>query len=141
MQQCWRGEESIDEGIRGREAIRWYSSMLGTDTDARKGIPTVAPHKEALGSHRDCADISVDEAIGKAVSSGRLGEIASISEDERRVLHWCIRNVEYALGANIADLSMKYWDIDERHAFEGAHVVLRQGYSRVSLCRQIILYH
>jgi lysine-specific histone demethylase 1 len=38
---------------------------------------------------------------------------------------------EYALGANISHLSMRYWDIDERHAFEGDHVILRQGYSAV----------
>lgn len=38
---------------------------------------------------------------------------------------------KYALGANVKDLSMKWWDIDERHAFEGDHVLLRQGYSTV----------
>jgi hypothetical protein len=40
-----------------------------------------------------------------------------------------LKNVEYALGANMSDLSMKFWDIDERHAFEGDHVILQQGYS------------
>jgi hypothetical protein len=32
------------------------------------------------------------------------------------MLVWNLKNVEYALGANASlDLSMKYWDIDERH--------------------------
>ena len=26
---------------------------------------------------------------------------------------------------------MKWWDIDERHAFEGDHVLLKEGYSTV----------
>lgn len=47
------------------------------------------------------------------------------------MLLWNLKNIEYALGANVSDLSMKYWDIDERHAFEGDHVLLRQGYSTV----------
>jgi len=47
------------------------------------------------------------------------------------MLIWNLKNVEYALGANFRDLSMKFWDIDERHAFEGDHVMLRQGFSVV----------
>ena len=38
---------------------------------------------------------------------------------------------KYALGANVKDLSMQWWDIDEHHAFEGDHVLLKQGYSTV----------
>ena len=47
------------------------------------------------------------------------------------MLLWNTKNIEYALGANISDLSMKYWDADERHAFEGDHVLLKQGFSAV----------
>jgi hypothetical protein len=47
------------------------------------------------------------------------------------MLMWNLKNVEYALGANVSDLSMRFWDIDERHAFEGDHVILRQGYSGI----------
>lgn len=47
------------------------------------------------------------------------------------MLLWNLKNVEYALGANLSDLSMQFWDIDERHAFEGDHVMLRQGFSSV----------
>ncbi len=44
---------------------------------------------------------------------------------------WCFFGAEYARGASISHLIMRYWDIDERHAFEGDHVILRQGYSAV----------
>mmetsp|Transcript_8565 Transcript_8565/g.12232 ORF Transcript_8565/g.12232 Transcript_8565/m.12232 type:complete len:857 (+) Transcript_8565:3067-5637(+) len=42
------------------------------------------------------------------------------------------KNLEYALGANVSDLSMKFWDSDERHAFEGDHVLLKEGYTAVT---------
>lgn len=47
------------------------------------------------------------------------------------MLQWYTKNVEYALGANIADMSMKYWDSDDRHAFEGTDVLLKEGYSTI----------
>jgi len=50
--------------------------------------------------------------------------------------HWRRRigsrdGFQYTLGANVADLSMQYWDIDEHHAFEGDRVLLKPGYSTV----------
>lgn len=73
----------------------------------------------------------MDQAIGRAIAKFKGREFSDLSEIERRMLRWNLKNVEYALGANIADLSMKFWDIDERHAFEGDHVILKQGYSAV----------
>lgn len=54
-----------------------------------------------------------------------------LSIQDQNLLLWNTKNTEYALGANIADLSMKYWDADERHAFKGDHVLLKQGYSKI----------
>lgn len=73
----------------------------------------------------------MDSAVGKAIQEHKLSEFALLSDEERNMLVWNTKNVEYALGANIKDLSMKFWDIDERHAFEGDHVLLRQGYSSI----------
>lgn len=81
--------------------------------------------------HRQSDDVSVDSALGKASFKHRLSEFALLSDEERNMLTWNTKNVEYALGANIKDVSMKFWDIDERHAFEGDHVMLKQGYSTV----------
>ena len=116
--------------------MRWYASEFkptrnGTDENLGSQITTVDPGRHTVGRHRETSDISVDEAVGKVIAKGRLDEVASLSEDEHRMLLWNIKNIEYALGANISDLSMKYWDIDERHAFEGDHVILKQGYSCV----------
>jgi [histone H3]-N6,N6-dimethyl-L-lysine4 FAD-dependent demethylase len=76
-------------------------------------------------------DVSVDIAVGEAIAKKNRSEFAFLSEEERNMLVWNTKNIEYALGADIKDLSMKFWDIDERHAFEGDHVLLRQGYSVV----------
>ena len=81
--------------------------------------------------HRLASDVSVDTAVGEAISKYKRTEFAKLSKEERNMLVWNAKNVEYALGANIEDLSMRFWDIDERHAFEGDHVLLRQGYSIV----------
>ena len=35
------------------------------------------------------------------------------------------------MNSNIFSLSSKYYDVDDRHAFEGDHVLLKQGYSAV----------
>jgi len=131
VQRCWRREEASQDGSGGRPAVRWYAKDLKSPTHNSESISYVEPQRMRTGAHRDSADTSVDEAIGKVVSTEQMKEIAAISEEERRMLKWNVKNVEYALGANITDLSMKYWDIDERHAFEGDHVVLRQGYSCV----------
>jgi len=36
-----------------------------------------------------------------------------LTDKERRLLTWHRKNVEYAFGANLGDLSMKYWDIGQ----------------------------
>ena len=87
--------------------------------------------KQTPNPHRLASDISVDVAVGEAISKYKRKDFALLSGEERNMLIWNAKNVEYALGANIEDLSMKFWDIDERHAFEGDHVLLRQGYSIV----------
>ena len=112
----------------GSPTVRWYASVLDgspSETNERKPVATeVRPHRRSM-------DTSVDCAIGKAIAMHKLSEFARLSEEERFMLLWNLKNVEYALGANVSDLSMRFWDIDERHAFEGDHVILRQGYSTV----------
>jgi len=75
--------------------------------------------------------MSVDHAIGKSIAKHKFREFSKLTKDEHSMLQWNMKNVEYALGANITDLSMKFWDSDERHAFEGDHVLLKEGYSTV----------
>jgi hypothetical protein len=36
---------------------------------------------------------------------------ASLTDKEQRLLLWNTKNIEYAFGADISDISMKYWDI------------------------------
>jgi monoamine oxidase len=109
-----------------QRSVRWYASVLDKEHTRKQRPPkTGVPH------HRQSSDVSVDHAIGRAVAEKLFDEFQSLSPEERRMLFWNMKNVEYALGANLSDLSQMFWDIDERHAFEGDHVVLRQGYAVV----------
>ena len=109
-----------------QSTIRWYASVLDKEN-------THGQHPEAtdVPFHRRSSDVSVDHAVGLAIAKDYFDEFQSLSVEERRMLFWNTKNVEYALGANLSDLSQLYWDIDERHAFEGDHVVLKQGYTVV----------
>ena len=126
---CWAKDEVSNTATaqRNQATIRWYSACLSDLKNQRAKTPI----RQFPNPHRLASDISVDVAVGEAISKYKRKEFALLSEDERNMLIWNTKNVEYALGANIEDLSMKFWDIDERHAFEGDHVLLRQGYSIV----------
>jgi monoamine oxidase len=150
---CWSAPESaVDMGrVIGHDpqaAVRWYSSVFvggkhkaenkvenggeGSTEDANGSIRVKETAKSTgAPTHRRSSDRSIDFEIGKAISQYKFRKFSKLSADEHRMLLWNTKNVEYALGANISDLSMKYWDSDERHAFEGDHVLLKQGYSAV----------
>lgn len=130
---CWALEDVANGNTRNQTAVRWYASVLNeTDVESQNPKSTKRrPVPEDAPLHRQSSDMSVDHAIGNAIARHKLSEFSRLSEEERRMLFWNLKNVEYALGANVADLSMKFWDIDERHAFEGDHVILKQGYSVV----------
>lgn len=113
--------------MHDQATIRWYSAFLN-NRNIRK---TVTSSRQSPHPHRLASDVSVDIAVGQAIARYKRKDFALLSEEERNMLIWNTKNVEYALGANIEDLSMKFWDIDERHAFDGDHVMLRQGYSIV----------
>lgn len=106
--------------------MRWYASVLSAQHPSSATPPLVD-----VGDHRKSSDLSVDRAVGSVIANQLFDDFQNLSGDERRMLLWNLKNVEYALGANLSDLSMKFWDIDERHAFDGDHVILRQGYTVV----------
>jgi hypothetical protein len=108
--------------------VRWYASVLGPGSTSG-GIP--AASETDVPSHRSSSDVSIDHAIGKVIAKNNQKKFAKMSEIEQNLLMWNVLNINYALGANISDLSMKFWDVDDRHAFDGAHVLLREGYSQV----------
>ena len=143
---CWGASDASENGVRKQTAVRWYSANL--KSDSKKAAQTMEDFKAAttendqteagLGlkmtdapSHRFSSDMSIDNAIGKAIAKHKFREFSKLTKDEHSMLQWNMKNVEYALGANVGDLSMKFWDSDERHAFEGDHVLLKEGYSTV----------
>ena len=127
----WEAEDYNASDIRHQQVVRWYASDLvnkgNSESSSDRGLPkpTDAPQ------HRFSSDVSVDYAIGKAVTKHNLRSFQKFGKEEHTLLMWNTKNVEYALGANICDLSTKYWDSDDRHAFDGDHVMLKQGYSSV----------
>lgn len=132
VEDCWAsatsGEEA-DTAANVQKAIKWYASVFAKpkDDEGEKKSEKV-PEATGVPLHRKSTDQSVDCEIGKAIAKHKLREFSKLGTAEHRMLLWITKNVEYALGSNLADLSMKFWDSDERHAFEGDHVMLKQGY-------------
>jgi monoamine oxidase len=125
----WGAPETILQSTP-QTAVRWYSSVFTGD---KKDESANEQQAKPLGvpPHRRSSDYSIDIEVGKAIAKYKLRDFSKLSDIEHRMLLWNTKNVEYALGANISDLSMKFWDSDERHAFEGDHVLLKQGYSAI----------
>jgi monoamine oxidase len=137
---CWSAPETVvesehDGGQDPQAAVRWYSSVFAEGGKGKENLDKSSslrePPRIGAPEHRLSSDRSIDVEIGKAILNHKLGNFSKLSSEEHRMLMWNTKNIEYALGANIADLSMKYWDADDRHAFEGDHVLLKQGYSTV----------
>lgn len=144
-EDCWStppAGEGVGNGRDAQAAIKWYSSVFAEKMSIRKQPPggenssngstgedEKLPKPAGVPLHRRSSDRSVDFEIGQAIAKHKLREFSKLGDAEHRMLLWNTKNVEYALGANISDLSMKFWDSDERHAFEGDHVMLKQGYS------------
>jgi len=115
--------------------VRWYAMACNADTNlASNGTHSRTPLRNITDApkHRHSSDVSIDHAMGNAIAKHKKREFSRLSDVENSLLLWNTKNVEYALGANICDLSMKFWDSDDRHAFEGDHVLLKQGYSAVT---------
>jgi hypothetical protein len=141
-EDCWSPPAAgvkLGDSQDDQTAIKWYSSVFAEQKnkgkqDGDNGNASGAvelPKPVGVPLHRRSSDRSVDFEIGKAIANHKLREFSKLGDAEHRMLLWNTKNVEYALGANISDLSMKFWDSDERHAFEGDHVMLKQGYSAV----------
>ncbi|KAG7358789.1 amine oxidase [Nitzschia inconspicua] len=127
---CWKSKEDPSvprESADAQEAVRWYAS---TFVDGNGSIKQ-SPQSTGPPCHRLSDDRSLDCEIGKAIANYRLRDFAKLTEEEHRMLLWNIKNVEYAIGANLNMMSTKYWDVDDRHAFDGDHVLLRTGYSTI----------
>ncbi|KAL3915727.1 MAG: hypothetical protein SGILL_005510, partial [Bacillariaceae sp.] len=116
-EDCWKTREdtSIPQGaVDPQAAIRFYgSAFVGNEKKSSK-----SPIVSGPPSHRRSNDCSMDNEIGKAIGEYHLQDFAKLTEEEHRMLLWYIKNIEY-------------YDVDDRHAFDGEHVLLKQGYSAV----------
>lgn len=130
----WHENEikEVKEDERRQTVVRWYGSALSSEVaggkchlknEQKKPIPTDVP------MHRHSTDISVDHALG--LTSTSKDTCGTLTTEELRLLHWHTKNTEYALGADINSLSMKYWDSDDDHAFKGEAVLVKEGYGKI----------
>lgn len=126
----WEADDYTPTDVRDQSVIRWYGSGLRREASGVSDADSTPPTSDAA-PHRHSSDISIDHAVGVAVSKYNSSTFKAFGAEENALLLWNTRNIEYALGANVRDISMKFWDSDERHAFEGDHVMLQQGYSTV----------
>jgi lysine-specific histone demethylase 1 len=133
-EDCWKTTDEIARSSKSEDpqaAVRWYASVFcGDGSSGRKNVRK-APPLVAPPPHRRSNDLSVDCEIGKAIARYRIRDFSKLTTTEQRMLLWNIKNVEYAIGANLNMMSTKYWDADDRHAFDGDHVLIREGYSKV----------
>ena len=134
-EDCWT--TSPENSQDPQATVRWYASCFSKDdaTDGKSSAGKFAHYETSLKvdtpAHRRSNDRSVDVEIGKAIARHKFRDFSKLKTEEHRMLLWNTKNVEYALGSNLDNLSMKYWDVDDRHAFEGDHVLLKTGYSSV----------
>jgi lysine-specific histone demethylase 1 len=131
---CWTLTEDTTNSLKdgdAQAAVRWYASVFCGDDGSEKSSKRKEPPLVPPPPHRRSNDLSVDCEIGKAIARYRIRDFAKLTPSEHRMLLWNIKNVEYAIGANLNMMSTKYWDADERHAFDGDHVLIREGYSKV----------
>ena len=134
-EDCWTTSKESNQDPQ--TAVRWYASCFSKDAATKSKSSTgklldyTTSMKVSTPAHRRSNDRSVDFEIGKAIGKYKFREFSKLTTEEHRMLLWNSKNVEYALGSNLDNLSMKYWDIDDRHAFEGDHVLLKEGYSAV----------
>jgi len=134
---CWKREEDASTAKASQKACRWYGSvlgkedgMVGSNGNATTNNSTKFPPQTPPSIHRKSLDISIDCAIGSSLR--RRDEFERLSDQEHSLLRWYCENAQYALGSDLKDLSMMFWDSDETHAFEGDHVLLKQGYSSLA---------
>jgi len=118
--KSWTSPEFEYEN-RNQKAVRWYASNL------REEEGELMPVATDVAECRHSSDISVDLAIGTSLDWGKH----YLKSQDNKLLLWNSKNTEYAMGANMKDLSMRFWDADEKHALSGDHVLLRQGYTQV----------
>jgi len=125
-QKCWDKDE-FDLSDRKQMATRFYASFLrGKGVDMRKEIRS--QYQTDVAPYRYSSDSSVFLSIQQALNKRR----SALTQEQLNLLGWNIKHAEYSFGANIEDISMKFWDTDDEHAFKGPHVQLQEGYSTIA---------
>ena len=117
-----------DSKERQQRAVRFYASGF-CNNDNNKNNPTKADTPE----HRYSADISVDTAVGMKLKDWLEQNPDEISLDNvvQNLLRFEMKNLEYALGAGLDSLSIKYFNSDEEFDFDGGHAQLKLGYMKL----------
>ena len=87
-------------------ATRWYAEHVHLSKNKDRTVP----RKTDVPAHRYSSDSNIDTFLGKALEEWYAKTPEKLTPVEQNLLLWNTKNAEYALGANISDLSMKYWD-------------------------------
>jgi len=62
--------------------------------DSFQGPSDAPPLASSPPTHRQSSDISIDNAIGRAILKHKLSDFSLLSDEERRMLVWNLKNIE-----------------------------------------------
>jgi len=104
-QKCYSKDE-MDLSDRAQMAIRFYARVLKERGIIDLDHKTRSRFQHDVAKHRYSSDSSVSVSIRDDV----VQKYSDMTEEESNLLAWNVKHTEYSFGANIDDLSMKYWD-------------------------------
>ena len=108
-----------------KRAFEAFNTALAS---ARKDGEEKALNEAAQEGHvkaRAMPRHGVNQALGPAVS--QLLDAQSLSTETLKLVQWHRANMEYANACPMDSLSLRFWDQDDEHAYEGAHCAVREG--------------
>lgn len=73
----------------------------------------------------------LDISLGKLLNRLKEEVIDGCIDDVNQLLAWHAANLEMACGAELPELSAKFYDMDDRFGFSGTHRLLREGYASI----------
>jgi monoamine oxidase len=123
------------------EAAACRAYHYSTLTEVQGWVATYAPsqspqpqeeQEEHEVGERHGAELGLGDTLEVLLSEHQANEDTAWNDDELRLIEWHNANLEAGKGgASLGDLSLRYWDRDAAHSFEGSHCVVREGYGRL----------
>jgi len=110
--------------------IRWYASSFCEDEYSTK--KKIRFRRTDVDSKRykeyDCP---ADYALGKAIRDGKVADYSKLTQGDKDLIGWSIKNDEYSDNADLTTQSALHSMPEDNNDYSGCHAYIQQGYSRV----------